>query len=60
MINYSATSAVGFLLSLYLQYVKGFNPKHAGLVLISQPIIMAVFSPFAGKLSDKIEPRIVA
>lgn len=59
-INYSATFAVGFLLSLYLQYVKGFGPKHAGLILVSQPVVMAILSPFAGKLSDKIEPRIVA
>jgi len=59
-INYSATSAVGFLLSLYLQNIKDLNPKDAGLVLVSQPIVMAVFSPLAGRLSDKIEPRITA
>jgi EmrB/QacA subfamily drug resistance transporter len=59
-INYSATSAVGFLLSLYLQNIKGLNPKDAGLVLVSQPIVMAIFSPLAGRLSDKIEPRITA
>jgi len=60
MINYSATFAVSFLLSLYLQYVKGFTPSQAGLVLIAQPIMMAVFSPVAGNLSDRIQPRIVA
>jgi EmrB/QacA subfamily drug resistance transporter len=60
LINYSATFAVTFLLSLYLQYIKGFTPQHAGLILISQPVVMAIFSPFAGRLSDKIEPRIVA
>ena len=60
LINYSATFAVGFLLSLYLQYVKGFAPQNAGLVLVSQPVIMAIFSPFAGRLSDRAEPRIVA
>jgi len=60
LINYSATFAVSFLLSLYLQYVKGFTPERAGLVLIAQPIMMAVFSPVAGILSDRIEPRIVA
>lgn len=60
MINYSATFAVGFLLSLYLQYIKGLRPQDAGLVLVSQPIVMAIFSPFAGRLADKIEPRIVA
>jgi len=60
LINYSATFAVAFLLSLYLQYIKGLTPQGAGVVLISQPIVMAVFSPLAGKLSDKIEPRVIA
>ncbi|MHC1708642.1 MAG: MFS transporter [Bacteroidales bacterium] len=59
-INYSATFAVGFLLSLYLQYIKGFSPQDAGLILVAQPVTMALFSPLAGRLSDKIEPRIVA
>jgi EmrB/QacA subfamily drug resistance transporter len=59
-INYSATFAVTFLLSLYLQHVKGLGPRDAGLILISQPVVMAAFSPVAGWLSDKIEPRIVA
>jgi len=60
LINYSATFATGFLLSLYLQYVKGLSPQHAGMVLIFQPVVMALFSPFAGRLSDRIEPRIVS
>jgi EmrB/QacA subfamily drug resistance transporter len=60
LINYSATFAVAFLLSLYLQYVKGFSPEHAGLILIAQPVVMVIFSPIAGSLSDRIEPRIVA
>ena len=60
LINYSATFAVGFFLSLYLQYIKNFNPQMAGAILVFQPIIMAVGSPFAGRLSDRIEPRIVA
>jgi EmrB/QacA subfamily drug resistance transporter len=60
LINYSATYAVGFLLSLYLQYVKGLSPQNAGLVLVAAPVVQAIFSPFAGRLSDKIEPRIVA
>ncbi|MFC1919608.1 MFS transporter [Chloroflexota bacterium] len=60
LINYSATFAVGFLLSLYLQYVQGFNPQTTGLILVAQPIVMTILSPFAGRLSDRIEPRIVA
>ncbi len=60
LINYSATFAVAFLLSLYLQYTHDYSPRDAGLILIAQPLIMAVFSPFAGKLSDRIEPRVIA
>jgi len=60
LINYCATFAVGFLLSLFLQLTKGFSPQKAGLVLVAQPIVQAIFSPFAGRLSDRIEPRVVA
>jgi EmrB/QacA subfamily drug resistance transporter len=60
LINYSATFAVSFLLSLYLQYTKGLSPQNAGLILVSRPLVQAIFSPFAGRLSDRIEPRIVA
>jgi len=60
LINYSATFAVGFLLSLYLQYVKGLSPQAAGVVLVSQPVVMTAVSPFAGRLSDRMESRLVA
>lgn len=60
LINYSATFASGFLLSLYLQYVKGMDPRGAGMILIAQPLVMAILSPYTGRLSDKKEPRIVA
>jgi EmrB/QacA subfamily drug resistance transporter len=60
LINYGATSAVAFLLSLYLQYIKALTPQQAGLVLIAQPVVQASFSPIAGRLSDRVEPRVVA
>jgi len=60
LINYGATFAVTFLLSLYLQYTKALTPQQAGTILVCQPVIMALFSPLAGRLSDKIEPRVVA
>jgi EmrB/QacA subfamily drug resistance transporter len=60
LINYSATAAVGFLLSLYLQYINGFSAEHAGLILIVQPVIMVICSPIAGNLSDRVEPRIIS
>lgn len=60
LFNYSATSAAAFLMSLYLQYIKGLPPQKAGLVLVAQPIVMALVSPFAGRLSDRTEPRVIA
>jgi MFS family permease len=60
LVNYSATSAVTFLLSLYLQYIHRLSPQQAGLVLIAQPAVQVVLSPLAGRLSDRVEARVVA
>ncbi len=60
LISYSATFAVSFMMSLYLQILRGFNPGEAGLILVFQPVMQAIFSPVAGTLSDRIEPRLVA
>lgn len=59
-LNYGATFAVGYLLSIYLQLVMGFTSQTAGLILVSQPIVMAIFSPYAGRLSDRIAPHKIA
>ncbi|MCZ3365021.1 MFS transporter [Methanobacterium veterum] len=58
--NYSTTTGAVFLLSLYLQYILGYTPQKAGLVLLPLPLIMVIVSPIAGELSDKIDPRILA
>ncbi len=60
LLNYSATFAVTFLLSLYLQYIKALTPQQAGLILLAQPLMQAIFSPLAGHVSDRLEPRAVA
>jgi EmrB/QacA subfamily drug resistance transporter len=60
LLNYMAVYAVSFLLSLYLQYIKGFNPRYTGLILISEPVVMAVLSPVTGRLSDRVEPGVLA
>jgi len=60
LINFSATFAVVFLLSLYLQYIKGLDPQSAGLILVAQPAVMALFAPIAGRLSDRILPQKLA
>jgi MFS family permease len=59
-INYSATAGITLLLSLYLQYNKLLTAQQAGIVLVAQPVVQALFSPLAGRLSDRVQPRIVA
>ena len=60
LINYASTSAIIFMLSLYLQYLRGFNAQQAGLIIISQACIQAIFALFSGRLSDKIAPSVLA
>ena len=60
LLNYSAFFAATFLLSLYLQIVTGLSPRTAGLVLVAMPVIQALISPVAGRLSDRREPRVLA
>ncbi len=60
LINYAATFAISFMLSLYLQYVKGMEAREAGLVLVAQPLLMAIVASFSGRLSDKKNPRVLA
>ncbi|AIY90616.1 MFS transporter [Geoglobus acetivorans] len=60
LLNYSATFALTYLLSVYLQLVRNLDPGRTGAILVAQPIVMALLSPLAGWLSDRIEPRYVA
>ena len=60
LINYISAFAMAFLLSLYLQYTKGLSPQAAGLISVVSPVFMTIFAPIAGRLSDRIEPRLVA
>ena len=60
LINYAATFGITFVLSLYLQNVKGLNPLDAGLILVTQPVLMAVVASISGRLSDRIDSRILA
>ena len=60
LINYACTSATAFMLSLYLQYIRGFNALYAGRILIIQACIQCLVTIYAGKLSDKINPSFLA
>lgn len=60
MINYSATFAVGYILSVFLQIVMGLDSQTAGLILLIQPLIMAMLSPRTGALSDQYDAGTLA
>ncbi|MEH6583348.1 MAG: MFS transporter [Halioglobus sp.] len=57
---YAATYPLNFLLSLYLQYIRGLSPLESGQIMMVQAFAMAVLAPFAGKLSDSVQPRIIS
>lgn len=60
LLNYGATFAISYLMSIYLQIVMGFSSQTAGLILIAQPVVQALFSPMMGTLSDRIAPHKLA
>jgi MFS family permease len=60
LIGITATFAVSFLVSLYLQYIKGMFPGQAGLTMVLLSLTTAVVSSYAGKLSDKVDASKIA
>jgi len=60
LINYSATFALSFVYSLYLQIALGIDIATCGLIMLVQPVLMAVLSPLTGSLSDRVRPTILA
>lgn len=53
LISFIGTFALIYLLSLYLQYIRGLDPRSTGLILVTNTVCMALVSPGAGRLSDK-------
>ena len=60
LLNYGATFAISYEMSIFLQVILGIPSSKAGLMLIIMPATQAVFSPFTGGLSDRIRPAILA
>jgi len=60
MINYGSTGAISFFLSIYLQTIKGISPQIAGLILITQPVIMVITAFISSRFTGRFDPRRVA
>jgi nitrate/nitrite transporter NarK len=58
-INYGIFITFSFLLNLYFQYIKGFDPFTTGLIVALPSIAMIVVSPLAGRLADRIDSATV-
>lgn len=57
LISMMALFGTLIVLPLYLQQVLLLNPLNAGLVLLPGGIVMALLSPFVGRLYDRFGPR---
>ncbi len=56
--NYMAIGSLFFFLSLQLQDVLGYSALQAGAATIPPTVIMLLFSPLAGRVGQRIGPRI--
>lgn len=59
LLNYGCTAGSVFFVSLYLQSIGQLSPVHAGMVIFFQPLIQAVMTPVAGKVSDRVDPQYI-
>jgi EmrB/QacA subfamily drug resistance transporter len=60
LLNYMALFAIGLLTAVFLEIVQGRSAAVTGWLMLSQPLLMAILSPFSGRLSDRIGSRVLA
>jgi len=60
LFSYMASAAAYFMISLYLQFVRGFDARDAGLILVSSAVVQSIAALWAGRLADKFEPSKIA
>ena len=60
MFHYLATFAITMLLSMHLQLINGYSASMAGIILVIQPVIQCLVSPFAGKAADRYSPHMIS
>lgn len=59
VLNYTCVYSVIFLLPFLLIQGRGLSTRDAGVVLMAQPLVMAVVAPLSGTLSDKFGSRLL-
>jgi EmrB/QacA subfamily drug resistance transporter len=58
ILNYISIYCVLFLMPFYLIQGRGLSPSRAGLILTTQPLVMALTAPFSGTISDRAGTRL--
>jgi EmrB/QacA subfamily drug resistance transporter len=54
---FAATGGFLFMVTLYLQDVRGLSPLHAGIYMLPMAAMMIVFAPVSGRLVGRFGPR---
>ena len=57
LLCFAATYGVTIFTAVFLEVVQGHSAQRAGFILLTQPATMTVFTPFAGRLSDRVGSR---
>lgn len=60
LLHYAGVAANTLLLSLYLQYILGYNAGMAGFLLLPQPVAMLISTLIAGRAADRMNPSYLA
>lgn len=59
-VGFGLLSANSFVMPFYLEIAKALPPEQVGFVLLIYSVALTVASPQAGKLSDRVDPRLIA
>jgi EmrB/QacA subfamily drug resistance transporter len=60
LLNYLALYAIGVLTAIFLEVAQGRSAGVTGWIMIAQPLVQAVLSPVAGRLSDRVGSRVLS
>ncbi len=57
--SYASSYSISFFLALYLQSIGQLTATQAGILMIVQPAVQCILTPFCGRLTDRLENKII-